>query len=50
MNKIIISVIMLLLLAGGSYSASAQKKLKTERPDLEQIRKATLDMSATTQL
>ena len=43
MNKIIISVITLLLLAGASFSASAQKKLKTERPDLEQIRKATLD-------
>lgn len=43
MNKIIISLITFLALAAVPFSASAQKKLKTERPDLEQIRKATLD-------
>lgn len=43
MNKIIISLITFLALAAVPFSVSAQKKLKTERPDLEQIRKATLD-------
>lgn len=43
MKKSIFAIISLLLLIAIPATAFAQKKLKTERPDLEKIRTATLD-------
>ncbi|MBD5231453.1 MAG: DUF4919 domain-containing protein [Muribaculaceae bacterium] len=43
MKKYVIISLLLTLLGVMSLPAAAQKKLKTERPDLEQIRKMTLD-------
>lgn len=46
MNKSIISLLTLSMMLLSALTVQAQKKLKTERPDLEKIRIATLDPSS----